>query len=71
MPRGRNRQQADPEMDVTPGSRLHQMIEWLDGQGGDCMIVLDGAALARPGLAHVSCMHALYALMNGDVLCHM
>ena len=45
MPRGRNRQQADPELEVVPGSRLHQFVEWLGGPGGDCMIVLDGPFL--------------------------
>lgn len=46
MPRGKNKQQVDPELEVVPGSRLHQFVEWLGGPGGDCMIVLDGACLA-------------------------
>ena len=48
MPRGKNKQQVDPELEVVPGSRLHQFVEWLGGPGGDCMIVLDGMWLCRP-----------------------
>lgn len=33
--------------DVQPGSRLHQIVEWLGGQGGDCMIVLDECHKAK------------------------
>lgn len=41
MPRGRN--EVEPELEISPESRLHQFIEWLSEDGGDCMIVLDGA----------------------------
>jgi hypothetical protein len=60
MPRGKNKQQVDPELEVVPGSRLHQFVEWLGGPGGDCMIVLDGAIYFRlAGLNQWPCLACL------------
>lgn len=38
---------GDGEFDIQPGSRLHQIVEWLGGQGGECMIVLDECHKAK------------------------
>lgn len=59
MPRGQ--EQGDPEVEVTQGSRLAQIIEWLEGgdSGGDCMIVLDGASELHSSSRICRLLHAL------------